>query len=753
MKNHSSLLSTGLLFLLAILVTGRSCTFAQEESGQDEQQQEIEGRSGYLVQVPLPIDDRTAGLIEQQIQAVVDEASTIVSVDQRPVLVLEFDTSNGVTGQGSELGNCLDIAVLLSGKNLQGLYTVAYIPRGKGFFNENEGPPSQLKGHAALIALACNEIAMHEDSAFGQAGINAPANPSLELGTYQNIAERRSKYPLAWVNAIVDKGRALYRISNSASDVSYVDAKERSAEQAAGNIVESTTLNSPGTLPMFSSQEMQQMRLIRNRVSSRNDLANRLGIDPNTLENQVANRGVRIAAELPINNFVDSPEADWTLRMLGNQMASQPETNMLIVRLNTPGGDIDACLRIAQELAKLNPKEVFTVAWVESPAVGPTSLIALACDQIVMTTEGVLGTAGDVPVTAQELEDSIPLIQRICEEKQIGWSLAQGLIDPDLSVSRYRNTRSGQFQILSAEELAEQTDPKMWTAVESIDLSRGLSATEAIRMGISRPIVDDYEQFKTSFQLLDDPIRLEPSPADKWIKNLARELASPWIAAWLLFGAVFLLSTEMSNPGIGIPGFLGTLCLMMFFWSQYLDGNANWLEILLFVVGVVFVLLEVFVIPGFGVFGIGGLIMIVAGIVLASQTFIIPRNSEELARLPASLSMVLAAGSGFFAGIFFIRKYLTTMPIFRRIMLQPPTADESLSPEQRDQKESLVDRRHMIGKTGTTMTPLVPAGKAQIGNDLIDVISDGRLIERNLPIRVIEVTGNRVVVESVESSS
>ncbi|MCP4464556.1 MAG: hypothetical protein GY819_17315 [Planctomycetaceae bacterium] len=741
------------MFLLAILVTGRSCTFAQEESGQDEQQQEIEGRSGYLVQVPLPIDDRTAGLIEQQIQAVVDEASTIVSVDQRPVLVLEFDTSNGVTGQGSELGNCLDIAVLLSGKNLQGLYTVAYIPRGKGFFNENEGPPSQLKGHAALIALACNEIAMHEDSAFGQAGINAPANPSLELGTYQNIAERRSKYPLAWVNAIVDKGRALYRISNSASDVSYVDAKERSAEQAAGNIVESTTLNSPGTLPMFSSQEMQQMRLIRNRVSSRNDLANRLGIDPNTLENQVANRGVRIAAELPINNFVDSPEADWTLRMLGNQMASQPETNMLIVRLNTPGGDIDACLRIAQELAKLNPKEVFTVAWVESPAVGPTSLIALACDQIVMTTEGVLGTAGDVPVTAQELEDSIPLIQRICEEKQVGWSLAQGLIDPDLSVSRYRNTRSGQFQILSAEELAEQTDPKMWTAVESIDLSRGLSATEAIRMGISRPIVDDYEQFKTSFQLLDDPIRLEPSPADKWIKNLARELASPWIAAWLLFGAVFLLSTEMSNPGIGIPGFLGTLCLMMFFWSQYLDGNANWLEILLFVVGVVFVLLEVFVIPGFGVFGIGGLIMIVAGIVLASQTFIIPRNSEELARLPASLSMVLAAGSGFFAGIFFIRKYLTTMPIFRRIMLQPPTADESLSPEQRDQKESLVDRRHMIGKTGTTMTPLVPAGKAQIGNDLIDVISDGRLIERNLPIRVIEVTGNRVVVESVESSS
>ncbi len=741
------------MFLLAILVIGQPSSFAQEENAEDSNQQESAGRAGFLVQVPLPIDDRTAGLIEQQIQAAVDQASTIVSVNQRPVLVLEFDTSNGVTGQGSELGNCLDIAVLLSGKNLQGLYTVAYIPRGKGFANNNEGPSSQLKGHAALIALACNEIAMHEDSAFGQAGVNAPANPSLELGTYQNIAERRSKYPLAWVNAIVDKGRALYRITNSAGDVTYVDAKERSTEQAAGNVVKSTTLNSPGALPMFNSQEMQQMRFIKNRVSSRNDLATRLGLDPQTLENRVANGGVRIAAELPINNFVDSAEADWTSRMLGNHMISQPDTNMLIVRLDTPGGEIDACLRIAQELASLNPNDVFTVAWIESPAVGPTSLIALACDQIVMTNAGVLGTAGDIPITAEELEDSAPLIRRICEDKQTGWSLAQGLIDPDLSVSRYRNTQSGQFQLLSDEELAGLTDPNMWTAVERIDLSRGLSAAEATRVGISRSMVDDYEQLKTDFQLIDDPVRLEPSPADKWIKNLARELASPWIAAWLLFGAVFLLSTEMSNPGIGIPGFLGTVCLMLFFWSQYLDGNANWLEIMLFVVGVVFVLLEVFVIPGFGVFGIGGLIMIVAGIVLASQTFIIPRNSEELARLPASLSMVLAAGSGFFAGIFFIRKYLTTMPVFRRIMLQPPTADESLSPEQRDQKESLVDRRHMVGKTGLTMTPLVPAGKAQIGSELVDVISDGRLIERGLSIRVVEVIGNRVVVEFVESNS
>jgi membrane-bound ClpP family serine protease len=161
----------------------------------------------------------------------------------------------------------------------------------------------------------------------------------------------------------------------------------------------------------------------------------------------------------------------------------------------------------------------------------------------------------------------------------------------------------------------------------------------------------------------------------------------------------------------------------------------------------------VFVIPGFGIFGIGGLLMIVVGIVLASQTFIIPRNSEELARLPASLSMVLAAGCGFFAGIFFIRKYLTTMPLFRRIMLEPPNADETISPEQREQRESLVDRRHMQGKTGLTVTPLVPAGKAQIAHQLVDVITDGRLVERGQTVKVVSVTGNRVLVEPLDRES
>jgi membrane-bound ClpP family serine protease len=211
-----------------------------------------------------------------------------------------------------------------------------------------------------------------------------------------------------------------------------------------------------------------------------------------------------------------------------------------------------------------------------------------------------------------------------------------------------------------------------------------------------------------------------------------------------LFGAMFFLMTEMSTPGVGLPGFLGTLCLLLFFWGQSCNGNVHWLEILLFVVGLAFVALEVFVLPGTGVLGLGGVGMIFTAIVLATQTFIIPRTREEFSRLPVSLSMVFAAIAGFLVALFLFRKYLSHMPVFKRLMLHSPGSDDSL--RDIDQREALVNWDHLMGQQGRTVTPLVPAGKAKFGHEVIDVVSDGPLIEPNQPIVVTSVSGNHVVV-------
>ncbi len=705
-------------------------------------------RQAWLISVPLPITESVAAQINQQISRIAGEATAVVAADQRPVMVLEFDTSSSATGQGSNLGSCLDIAMLLTDSRMQGIQSVAYIPRSRGAHIENEDglPSSRLQGHAVLVALACNEIAMHEDSAIGRAGADIRGDTALEAAVYRNIAGRRQSIPLPVVIAMVDSSRELHQVETE-DGVVFADQDELARLDTAGRVINSTTLGKGGELPVFTSRSLQQMQLVRLRVGTREDLAARLKIDPASIEGNPAAGGEWHSAQLPLGNFVDSREVEWSLRMLNNHLNTHPETNLIVVRFNCPGGEMDACLRLARVLAELDSARIRTVAFIETAAGGSASLIATACDQIIMADAATLGGPDIAAPGANALADSRPLIKLVAESVPRDWSVPMGLVDPDLDVMKYRNRVTGEIRLLCEEERLLMADSDQWVSMGGVDLTSPLKAGEALDLALARSTVTDFDQFRKFFQLSESPVELEPSKTDVWIENFARFMATPMIAAWLLFGAVFLLSTEMSNPGIGLPGFLGSLCLMLFFWSQYLDGNANWLEILLFGVGAVFIVLEVFVLPGFGVFGVGGLILIVVSIVLASQTFIFPRNSEELARMPVSLSMVLAASGGFFAAVFFLRKYVTTLPILRRIMLDPRSNDESISPALRDQKEALAKRDHLLRRTGKTTTPLVPAGKAQIGNELVDVITDGRMVERGTLIRVVQVLGNRVIVE------
>ena len=152
-----------------------------------------------------------------------------------------------------------------------------------------------------------------------------------------------------------------------------------------------------------------------------------------------------------------------------------------------------------------------------------------------------------------------------------------------------------------------------------------------------------------------------------WAHLLIEWLSAPHIAGILLFVAWFALLMELSQPGLSVAGFVSVLCFVVYFWSQFLHGTAGWLEVLLFVVGVVSVLVEIFVIPGIGIFGLGGGLLIITSIILASQTFVIPRNSYQLEQLPSSLMMVAAAGSGAFLAMVAMRRYLAEAPLLEAV--------------------------------------------------------------------------------------
>ncbi|HMO15984.1 MAG TPA: NfeD family protein [Pirellulaceae bacterium] len=703
-----------------------------------------------LIPVRLPITTQSAQQVRDSLEAALQTSRSATSPDAREIVILEFDTRNSKTGQGSDFHACLALAELLTDSRANRIRTIAYIPAPQGLApgtdQLNSKPISHLKGHAVLVALACNELAMHNDSAIGEAGIDEQVINKTRLVAYEEIALKRRVLPPPLVLSLIDPNLAITRAETTDGFV-FVDRNELERLREKG-MVSFETISDEGTSPLLTSQQLEDYRLIRNRVTSRRQLANRLRIDASSLEVDPSGGKEWRAIQLHVRDYLDRRAVNWLLRSLHQRVES---ANLVLVRLDTSNGDAYECIRLAEYLAQLDPSKVRTVAYVPEKAGGPTALVALACDHLLMAKTARIGGDKNQNLKPQAVQDLLRAVKSFANKTEHDWSVLAAFVDPSVQLQRMRNTKTGAVELFSAESLNEMEDRADWTVVGPVPIGdSGMSGDEALQYDIAKMLISDVDQLKAFYQLREEPVALSPTVADQWIEWFARTLASPWVAAWLLFGAMFLLSTEMSSPGIGVPGFLGTLCIVLFFWSQYFDGNAGWLEILLFVTGMAFIAIELLVLPGFGIFGIGGLIMVILSIVLATQTFVIPKSASELNQLPRSLGMVLAALGGCVAAIVVLRKYFPNTPFLRRLMLDPEQDGDSN--EERQKKELIVAWDYLLGQSGVAVTPLVPSGKARFSGELVDVISRGKFVDKGESVEVIEAVGNRVVVVSKEQA-
>jgi membrane-bound ClpP family serine protease len=222
-----------------------------------------------------------------------------------------------------------------------------------------------------------------------------------------------------------------------------------------------------------------------------------------------------------------------------------------------------------------------------------------------------------------------------------------------------------------------------------------------------------------------------------------RAVAAEGLAFMLLFIGFITLSAEANAPGLSIPGFISMVCFALYFWIKFLAGTAEWLELILFAVGLICIGIEIFVLPGFGVFGIGGLAMAILGLVLMSQTFVIPKNTYQIEVLTQGLWIALGGAFGLIGGFFAVRMLFPHIPLFSGLVMD---AGDTAAVEE---AERVADYAHLLGQTGTTTTPLLPSGKARFGDEIVAVVSDGSAIGKGDTIRVTETHGNRVVVELV----
>jgi membrane-bound ClpP family serine protease len=680
----------------------------------------------HLLPVTLPI----TGSVDQHVKRRIDQLlGELPASDARPLLILEFRSRSGQAEEASEFERCLSLARYLASDRVAAVRTIAYLP-------------NNVKGHAVLAVLACEEIVIAPDAVLGDAGVKESHIDATMRRGYTEIAERRRTIPVAVALGMLDKEVIVHKVQ-TLDGVRYVLGSDLDALKRSTTVSAVESVGQPGDTGQFTGRDLRlRYGFASHLAGDRGELAAALQVAPQSLEEDPSLGGAWSGMRIAITGPIHHKSVNWLERSIRQQLAGG-RINFLCIAIDSPGGSVTDSIRLANYLASLDPSEVRTVAYVVSEARADAALIALACDQLVMADEAILGGPGAVEIEESQLPELRRAVRAIAESKQRDWSLWVALLDPALTVHRYTREGTGLVRLFSDEEVAQQSDPDVWHRGEVVGTQGGITGSLAEQLTVARFLASDLEEFEELYHLEERLQVIQPN----WAHLLVERLATPQIAGLLLFVAWFALLVELSHPGLSVAGFVSMLCFMVYFWSQFLHGTAGWLEILLFGVGIISVALEIFVMPGSAVFGFGGGLLIIVSIVLASQTFIIPRNTYQLEQLPGSLMMVAAGGAGAFVSLVVMRRYLAEAPILKRLMLATPGDDDT---DDLSQREALVDYRYLNGKRGRATTPLVPAGKAQFGDDVVDVISDGELLARGTDISVVKVLGNQVYVQAID---
>ena len=418
----------------------------------------------------------------------------------------------------------------------------------------------------------------------------------------------------------------------------------------------------------------------------------------------------------PIEGIIDLGLAPFVQRVLNE--ATDAGAAAVILDINTFGGRVDAAVLIRDALLNARLK---TVAFVNKRAISAGALISLAAEKIVMADGGTIGAAtpvqmGQPGAPAQPVEEkTVSYVRKefraTAESRKRPPLIAEAMVDADVEIRGL--IQKGKLLTLTTEE--------------------------ALKHKLADFRADTIADVLKQFDLAGAEVR-RASP--NWAENLVRFLTHPIVSSLLITIGMLGIILEIRTPGFGVPGGLGIASLALFFWGHWLVQLAGWEELLLVGSGLVLLVLEIFVTPGFGVAGALGIAALLGGLSLslfgagASWEFIL----KAVSRVVFSLLIALIAS-------LVTLRFLPRLPFGRRLILETELlagAGGSSAPES---------DRMWLGKSGTALSPLRPAGIAEIEGERVDVVSDGDLIEPGVPIVVTHVDGNRIVVRRHRTST
>jgi membrane-bound ClpP family serine protease len=372
--------------------------------------------------------------------------------------------------------------------------------------------------------------------------------------------------------------------------------------------------------------------------------------------------------------------------------------------------------------------------------------LAMACTEIVMAERAVLGDFEGMIEERPNFDRAIAesLVELATEQ---GYSplVARGMLDRNLVIHRVRS-RVGppERRLIAAEDL----DRAKWIdegQVKAAGTYWKLSAQLARELGVARHVVpspgrDSLPKVYALYGL--ENVR---NVGHDWLDDLSAFLRQRSVAVLLILVGITGLILELKIPGFGVPGVIAAICFTLYFWAHsQLSGHLTMLAVLL---GLALIAVEVFVLPGFGVTGISGILLVILSLALATLAQM-PRTTYEWVEFGATLSSIGLTLTGAVAAAFAFAYYLPHIPYAKRLVLDAEREDERLEvpadvPSPSERYASL------LGAIGEAATTLRPAGKARFGEEYLDVIAEGSYVQPGTRIQVVEIEGNRIVVKEV----
>ena len=421
----------------------------------------------------------------------------------------------------------------------------------------------------------------------------------------------------------------------------------------------------------------------------------------------------------------------WLYIQRGFDEAYNINANAIVIHMNTYGGEVVYADSIRTKI--LNSK-LPVYAFIDNNAASAGALIAIACDSIFMRSGASIGAATVVNQTGEKMPDKYQSYMRATMRATAESHGKDTVVLAGDTVLKWKRDP------LIAEAMVDER-----TVVPGVvDSGKVLTFTalEAQKYNYCEKIVEDVNELVTK-GLGFDNYEIVKFTASGWdnIKGFLMSSVIQGLLIMLIIGGIYF---ELQTPGIGFPLVVAITAAVLYFAPLYIDGlAANW-EILLFLIGLVLIALELFVIPGFGIAGISGIVFVVVGLTLSLLNNV--DFNFELVKPTAITNALATVVGGVFVGfglVLYLSSKIGSKGVFRHLALKTSL----------DNKAGYIGvdmaATEIVGETGIATTVLRPSGKIKVAGVFYDAVSLDGFIEKGDEVRIVRYETGQVFVEKL----